>query len=185
MFLLGESQGWGSLVGLRLWSHRVGHDWRDLAATAAVTYYSKSVKYPILPQSHRGCLLSPVKIFVSLFSFFPNFTWRLYCETNATYSDCRINHLLVRKVTNPSESSRKIKSNGQSEDYTLHSPKCTGWKLSLINSKICMALFNPMTNHFLMWFMISKSPSSQDLDKNIALSNSRTRASEYVLIVCS
>ena len=38
---------------------------------------------------------------------------------------------------------------------------------------------------FLMWFMISKSPSSQDLDKNIALSNSRTRASEYVLIVCS
>lgn len=31
--------------------------------------------------------------------------------------------------------------------------------------------------------MLSKSPSSQDLDKNIALSNSRTRASEYVFIV--
>ena len=31
--------------------------------------------------------------------------------------------------------------------------------------------------------MVSKSPSSQDLDKNTALSNSRTRASEYVLVV--
>ena len=30
MFLLGESQGWGSLVG-----HRVGHDWSDLAAAGA------------------------------------------------------------------------------------------------------------------------------------------------------
>lgn len=34
-----------------------------------------------------------------------------------------------------------------------------------------------------MWLMLSKSPSSQDLDKNTALSNSRTRASEYVLVV--
>ena len=33
VFLPGESQGWGSLVGCRLWgSHRVGHDWNDLAA---------------------------------------------------------------------------------------------------------------------------------------------------------
>ena len=26
VFLLGESQGWGSLVGCRLWGRRVGHD---------------------------------------------------------------------------------------------------------------------------------------------------------------
>ena len=34
-FLPGESQGRGSLVGCRLWGHRVGHDWSDLAAAAA------------------------------------------------------------------------------------------------------------------------------------------------------
>ena len=34
-FLPGESQGWWSLVGCCLWgSHRVGHDWSDLAAAA-------------------------------------------------------------------------------------------------------------------------------------------------------
>ena len=38
VFLPGESQGRGSLVGCSLWGHRVGHDWRNLAAapTAAV-----------------------------------------------------------------------------------------------------------------------------------------------------
>ena len=36
VFLPGESQGLGSLVGLpSMGSHRVGHDWRDLAAAAA------------------------------------------------------------------------------------------------------------------------------------------------------
>ena len=33
VFLPGESQGRGSLVGCRLWSHTVGHDWSDLATT--------------------------------------------------------------------------------------------------------------------------------------------------------
>ena len=36
VFLPGESQGWGSLVGCHLWGHTVGHDWSDLAAAAAV-----------------------------------------------------------------------------------------------------------------------------------------------------
>ena len=36
VFLPRESQGQGSLVACRLWSRRVGHDWRDLAAAAAV-----------------------------------------------------------------------------------------------------------------------------------------------------
>ena len=35
VFLPGEPQGWGSLVGCRLWGHRVRHDWSDLAAAAA------------------------------------------------------------------------------------------------------------------------------------------------------
>jgi len=37
VFLPGESQGQGSLVGCRLWGHRVGHDWSDLAAAWALT----------------------------------------------------------------------------------------------------------------------------------------------------
>ena len=41
VFLPWESQGRGSLVGLlSLGSHRVGHDWSDLAAAAAVSVFS-------------------------------------------------------------------------------------------------------------------------------------------------
>ena len=35
VFLPGESQGQGSLVGCCLWGHTVGHDWSNLAAAAA------------------------------------------------------------------------------------------------------------------------------------------------------
>ena len=35
LFLPGESQGRGSLVGWHVWGHRAGHDWSDLAAAAA------------------------------------------------------------------------------------------------------------------------------------------------------
>ena len=35
VFLPGESQGQGSLVGCPMGSHRVGHDWSDLAAAVA------------------------------------------------------------------------------------------------------------------------------------------------------
>ena len=38
VFLPGESQGWGSLVGYRLWGRRVGHDWSDLAAAATCIF---------------------------------------------------------------------------------------------------------------------------------------------------
>ena len=38
VFLPGESQGRGSLVGWCLGSYRVGHDWSDLAAAAADPY---------------------------------------------------------------------------------------------------------------------------------------------------
>ena len=35
LFLPGESQGWRSLVGCRLWGRRVRHNWSDLAAAVA------------------------------------------------------------------------------------------------------------------------------------------------------
>ena len=34
VFLPGESYGWRSLMGYSSWSHRVGHDWSDLACSA-------------------------------------------------------------------------------------------------------------------------------------------------------
>ena len=41
VFLPGESQGRGSLVGCRLWGHtRVGYNWSDLAAVAAAMSFS-------------------------------------------------------------------------------------------------------------------------------------------------
>ena len=39
VFLLGEFQGRGSLVGCCLWDRRVGHDWSDAAAAAAAAAY--------------------------------------------------------------------------------------------------------------------------------------------------
>ena len=44
VFLPGESQGQGSLVGCRLWGHRVGHDWSDLAAAAAPCEIKEEIK---------------------------------------------------------------------------------------------------------------------------------------------
>ena len=41
VFLLGESQGRGSLVGCRLWGRRVGHDWSDLAVAVCVQSLSR------------------------------------------------------------------------------------------------------------------------------------------------
>ena len=51
VFLPGESQGRGSLVGSRLWGrHRVGHDWSDLAA-AAGTQEPTTVLSGYMPRS--------------------------------------------------------------------------------------------------------------------------------------
>ena len=41
VFLPGESQRQGGLVGCRQWGCRVGHNWSDLAAVAAVDFESK------------------------------------------------------------------------------------------------------------------------------------------------
>ena len=48
VFLPGESQGRGSLVGCRLWGRRVGHDWSDIAAAAAISSPNPGVK-PTIP----------------------------------------------------------------------------------------------------------------------------------------
>ena len=63
VFLPGESQGWGSLVGCRLWGRRVRHDWNDLVAAAAyigrlhnkVLLYStgKYIRYPVINQNGK------------------------------------------------------------------------------------------------------------------------------------
>ena len=42
VFLPGESQGWGSLLSVR--SHRVRHDWSNLAAAAALTRTSPTAQ---------------------------------------------------------------------------------------------------------------------------------------------
>ena len=45
VFLPGEPQGRGNLVGCRLWGHSVGHDWSDLAAAAAAAAAWKSKRW--------------------------------------------------------------------------------------------------------------------------------------------
>ena len=42
VFLPGESQGRGSLVGFRPWGRTVGHDWSDLAAAAAAHTHTQN-----------------------------------------------------------------------------------------------------------------------------------------------
>ena len=53
VFLPRESQGWGSLVGCRLWGRRVGHDWSNLAA-AARTYVVHSQPF-LIPCDPMDC----------------------------------------------------------------------------------------------------------------------------------
>ena len=56
VFLPGESQGQGSLVGCRLWGRRVGHDWSDLAASLL---YSIVFLYFFALIADEGFLISP------------------------------------------------------------------------------------------------------------------------------
>ena len=64
VFLPGESQERGSLVGCCLWGHRVRHDWSYLAAAAEVDVY----KYHSLITKNPEIT----------FSFFPIFASTLY-----------------------------------------------------------------------------------------------------------
>ena len=58
VFLPGESQGWGNLVGCRLWGRTVGHDCSDLAAAAA-GFLNKTLKQRIC--IHYSHSLPPLK----------------------------------------------------------------------------------------------------------------------------
>ena len=49
VFLPGESQGRGSLVGCRLWGRTVRHDWSDLAAAAGLPVH---YQLPEFTQTH-------------------------------------------------------------------------------------------------------------------------------------
>ena len=68
VFLLGESQGRGRLVGCSPWGRRVRHDWSDLAAAAAFSYsrkpcwltalcLSRDCSYCIFPPSEQTAML--------------------------------------------------------------------------------------------------------------------------------
>ena len=57
VFLPGGSQGQGSLVGCRLWGHRVGHDWSDLAAAEQTT---RSPQRPFIPWTRERLILSRI-----------------------------------------------------------------------------------------------------------------------------
>ena len=46
VFLPGESQGWGSLVGCRLWGRTVGHDWSDLAGRPVNRKHNSVSSFP-------------------------------------------------------------------------------------------------------------------------------------------
>ena len=73
VFLPGESQGLGSLVGCCLWARRVGHDWSDLAAAAAAARFcqSKSLSFYLFFLFHKGPSKGKLVHKSPLFSFFP------------------------------------------------------------------------------------------------------------------
>ena len=58
VFLPGESQGRGSLVGCCLWGCIVRHNWSDLATAAAayVNYFSAQKRWLLMSDSHVTCL---------------------------------------------------------------------------------------------------------------------------------
>ena len=63
VFLPGESQGWGSLVGCRLWgSHRVGHDWSDSACLVTKSQVNKWMKEGRPPVSFIIYLSFPLSL---------------------------------------------------------------------------------------------------------------------------
>ena len=58
VFLPGESQGWGSLVGCRLWrSHRVGHNWSDRLSKVSPPNWLPLGMPPCLIYHFEYCLL--------------------------------------------------------------------------------------------------------------------------------
>ena len=96
VFLPGESQGRGSLVGCHLWGRRVGHNWSDLAAAAKYVMLNTQIKEFWLhmpPCNHHGVqnpeyfhlfgkFSEPPPALVYCFlSLYPNFAcFRTWCK---------------------------------------------------------------------------------------------------------
>ena len=79
VFLPGESQGRGSLVGCRLWGRRVQHDWSDLAAAAAeilwnVTFLRDSGKQIVYLSWFGLCIFGRVMLSYSI--LLHNWAWK-------------------------------------------------------------------------------------------------------------
>ena len=71
VFLLGESQGQGSVVGCRLWGCRVGHDWSNLAAAAATLLRCMCFCF-VIRFSPNWYIIKPLFL-----------QYMLYCKTNS------------------------------------------------------------------------------------------------------
>ena len=91
VFLPGESQGRGSLLGCRLWGRRVGHDWGDLAAAAANRWLRAA--------SSSFVFLNFVKIFFQNI-FHQEVGWILQCGTSG-YEGPTVLPLQLFKVKHP------------------------------------------------------------------------------------
>ena len=70
VFLPGESQGWGSLVGCHLCGHTVGHDWSDLAAAAAAALSSFGASWFFMVEPVL-CIVGCLKTSLALTHFMP------------------------------------------------------------------------------------------------------------------
>ena len=66
VFLPGESQGWGSLVGCSPWGRRVGHDWSNLVVS--MVYICQSQSHSSSP--HHSSPLVSIQLFsISVYSW--------------------------------------------------------------------------------------------------------------------
>ena len=68
VFLPGESQGWGSLVGCGLWGRTVRYNWSDLAAAAARVFDRKVIIYTFLHDISIK-LEKRIKMIISLYHY--------------------------------------------------------------------------------------------------------------------
>ena len=69
--LPGESQGWESLVGCRLWGRRIGHDWSDLAAVAAAFISRRRYCFFLYKQCYcyKSQFFPPTRKYYLIFSY--------------------------------------------------------------------------------------------------------------------
>ena len=92
VFLPGESQGRRSLVGCHLWGRRVGHDWSDVAAAAAV---AESRKQTCIMGWLRGtnnwCKISETRSAPHRSSPL-SLSFRIYRTSSSSTSSCRASY---------------------------------------------------------------------------------------------